>query len=150
MSIKSELLHLLLTITFQIFSVRPGDWKLLKSKKFLIREMEHYGNLHKECVTWENLMSKNSSRGQNGKSPRRAAGGLFQTRMNPSDSAMSLKASPGSHTHSSDFRELTPPTRWKLLPWNPAKANKLSPSGLTARVLKSLHLSFLSVKRGWY
>lgn len=86
--------------------------------------MEHYGNLHKECVTWENLMSKNSLRGQNGKSPRRAAGGLFQTRMNPSDSATALKAS-GNHTHNSarDFRELAPPTRLKLLPWSPAKAS---------------------------
>ena len=125
MSTKSELLRFLLTITFQTFSARPGDRKLLKSKKFLIREMEHYGNLHKECITWENLISKNSLRGQNGKSPRRAAGGLFQTRMNPSDSATALKASPGSHTHNSahDFRELAPLTRLELLPWNPAKAS---------------------------
>lgn len=110
--------------------------------------MEHYGNLHKDCITWENLISKNSLKGQNGKSPRRAAGGLFQTQMNPSDSATALKASPGSHTHNSarDFRELAPPTRLELLPWNPAKASQVP----RARLLKSLHLGFLSVKQGWY
>ena len=61
--------------------------------------MENYDNLQKECVTRENLMSKNSLRGQNGKSPRRAAGSLFQTQMNPSDTSKALKASPGRVTH---------------------------------------------------
>lgn len=38
--------------------------------------MENYGNFQKECVTRENLRSKNSLRGQNWKPPGRAAGRL--------------------------------------------------------------------------
>ena len=87
--------------------------------------MENCGNFHEECVTRENFMSKNSLRGQNGKSPRRAAGGVFQTDRSP-PTRTKLKDPQGvSHTAcgtSGGF--LAARAQLKLLSWNGAKLLK--------------------------